>query len=126
MSFSPDGKILAAGGSDGVMLLWNVAAPGSESPRYLKLIGSTIRSLSFSPDGKTLAVGTDGVSFGNRLGNLMLWEADLWPRRLVPGVPLQPVNLGDILRQAHLMHHSYGSFAWSPDGKIAAFFDDAG
>src|SRR5438034_5120656 len=54
LSFSPDGKILAAIGHDDNLWLWNVAA---KKPRVIVdelLIDTT--NLVFSPDGKRLAV----------------------------------------------------------------------
>ena len=120
-SFSPDGKILAAGGSDGSVCLWDVETPSAGPPAQLKVLKTDIHSLAFNPDGKTLAVGTGGVSFGNRVGNLMLWEVDLWPRWESWRETPQPVNLLDILKQVKVMHHSFGSLAWSPDGKIGRF-----
>ena len=52
VSFSPDGKIIAAASSDGVIKLWDRL-----SGREIKTLeGHTqrIRSVSFSPDGKLL------------------------------------------------------------------------
>ncbi|MDJ0532128.1 MAG: hypothetical protein QNJ70_06465 [Xenococcaceae cyanobacterium MO_207.B15] len=56
VSFSPDGKQLAAGSADGNLRLWNVQdKPITEitEPELLLSIGKTpILSVSFSPDGK--------------------------------------------------------------------------
>ena len=54
MSFSPDGKTLASGGSDGARL-WDVAT-GKEKVTLINTEG--VDSISFSPDGKTLASGS--------------------------------------------------------------------
>jgi WD40 repeat protein len=53
IAFSPDGTILASGGFDKVVRLWDFA---TRSPRS-SLVGHTgfIRSVAFSPDGATLA-----------------------------------------------------------------------
>jgi WD40 repeat protein len=48
-AFSPDGQILAAGGSDGAVRLWNV---GDQTQLAPELAGHTsaVTSLDFSPD----------------------------------------------------------------------------
>src|SRR5262249_12999270 len=64
LAASPDGKILATAGFDGVVHLWD-ASNGKEISRY-KGGESTIRSVTFSPDGKTVACVNDE-------GNVTLW-----------------------------------------------------
>ncbi|MEH2206789.1 MAG: NACHT domain-containing protein [Nostoc sp.] len=56
VAFSPDGKLFATGGSNGVVSLWETAS-GREILTY-KGHTNWIRSIAFSPDGATLASGS--------------------------------------------------------------------
>jgi WD40 repeat protein len=60
MAFSPDGKLVAAGETEGSIYLWNRAS-GRRIRRLVGHIGPC-QAVAFSPDGKTLASGgMDGI-----------------------------------------------------------------
>jgi len=56
VAYSPDGKLLASGGSDGVIKLWHV--PTGSELRALSGHADAVRSVAFSPDGKVIASGS--------------------------------------------------------------------
>ena len=71
VAFSPNGKILASGSSDGLVMLWNLA-DGSVS-RTLRAGGNRVwvYSVAISPDGKTLASGSLN---SDRQEQIKLWD----------------------------------------------------
>jgi WD40 repeat protein len=58
LAFSRDGRILASGGEDKVIVLWDVRS-GERPDRPLTGNPDSITSVAFSPDGTTLAAGSD-------------------------------------------------------------------
>src|SRR5204863_124610 len=77
LAFSPDGKRLASGGQDGMVMLWDVAS-GKEL-HVCRGHRFPVRDLAFSPDGRTLASGEAGDTRDNggdrEEGEVRLWDA---------------------------------------------------
>ena len=76
LAFNADGTLLASGGKDHKVDLWNVATRQGLGAPFTGHTG-TVTSLSFSQDGRLLASGGED-------GNLLLWDLDVgsWQRRV--------------------------------------------
>ncbi|MGW7695090.1 protein kinase domain-containing protein [Streptomyces asiaticus] len=100
LAFSPDGKTIATGNSEGKVRLWDVAGrkPRATFTQYdgADNEGFPTREVTFSPDGKTLAAT-------NMTGWLTMW--DVAKHRQIRF--LQGVDSGE-------------KVAFSPDGKLFA------
>ncbi|MEH1969461.1 nSTAND1 domain-containing NTPase [Nostoc sp.] len=129
IAWSPDGKILASGGSDGTIKLWN------QDGKELRMLkdSNDVSSVSFSPDGKILASGGgDGI----KLWNLESRESkSLEHSNAVSSVSFSPDGKilasrgGDGIKLWNLesgkpksLKHSnaVSSVSFSPDGKMLA------
>lgn len=99
IKFSPQGKVLACGYSDGEIILWEVARREPIKHGVIHPNGGVF-SLAFSPDGKTLASGgTDGT--------IILWDT----------ASMQSV--GQLLEGFY--SESEETIVFSPDGRILAY-----
>jgi WD40 repeat protein len=95
VAFSPDGKLLALGDTNGEIHLWQM--PEATLLRTSKEYGSIVLSAAFSPDGKTLATGASN-------GTIRCWDVSSWSiRQILQG------NTSTVL-----------GVAFSPDGKMLA------
>ena len=65
VQFSPDGTMLASGGRDHSVILWDTSTASRRS--VLRDHGGAVRALAFSPDGRILAAGGVGRT-------LILWD----------------------------------------------------
>ena len=66
-SLSPKGNVLATGGADAILKVWDPV----QGTLLRQLATPTITALTFSHDGKLLAAGTDQ-------GQIRIWETEQW------------------------------------------------
>jgi WD40 repeat protein len=95
LALSPDGNLLAAGGLDDTVTIWNIQAGGNQ-PTTLDGHRFPVIDVAFSPDGDSLASASDD-------GTVALWKT------LGTALGGPPVVAGDV--------------AFSPDGRLLAVED---
>jgi len=104
--FSPDSAIIATGGSDGVVRLWD-APTGRPLGNPLRGHDGVVLSVSYSPDGQTLASGGDDAI-------VRLWDVS------------DPANVPKPAELTAVGLESVNVVAFSPDRKTLATGHESG
>ncbi|MCZ6690495.1 MAG: WD40 repeat domain-containing protein [Planctomycetota bacterium] len=99
LEYSPDGTILASGGGDGYLMLWDAGTGGLQ--RRLD-VGPRVSAFAFSADGRSIVAGAGSgqIASGKGLG-LSLWD----------------VASGEKIRTFDDEKSEVTSAAFTPDGK---------
>ncbi len=106
-ALSPDGKILATGGQDYSIKLWNTTS--GELIATLDHHQSWVSALAFSPDGKLLASSEQSGHFNNIV---VIWDVE--KKTILKKI--DSVMLG--------IDHGFNELSFSPDGsQIAGVFE---
>jgi WD40 repeat protein len=101
LAISPDGKFLAAGGTDAVVRVWSVA--DQQPAAVLRDHTDWISGVAFSPDSKLLATGSADKT-------VRLWDTATWKQTLqLPGPGGTPPT------------EAVTGVAFAPEGDMLAF-----
>jgi RNA polymerase sigma factor (sigma-70 family) len=100
--FSRDGSLLACGGRDGSIIIWDIAADTARLT--LENNGCEIHHLAISPDGKRLVAGCSDPKNKDMPGVLRCWN----------------LSRGKLEREVPAHRYAVTSVAYSPDGRWLA------
>jgi len=105
LAYSADGRLLASGGADGKLIVWDMAMDKMTPVRVLKGLDEKVYCLDFSPTDSLLA------AFDGR--RLMVWDSRTW----------EPVMTSSLEGKYDA---SANSLDFSPDGRLLTFANSQG
>ncbi|WP_433272751.1 TIR domain-containing protein [Actinosynnema sp. CS-041913] len=141
-TWSPDGRVVAAGLQDGRVKLWR-----DNAPKELERHGGPVGAVAVSPDATTLVTASDdgtvrlwNVADGTRIGEPLVGHVGpVYAAAFSPNGEILATGGGDHsvrlwhlptrrqLAPPHLAHHgTVRSVAFSPDGRVLATGGDDG
>ncbi|WP_241245623.1 pentapeptide repeat-containing protein, partial [Candidatus Protofrankia datiscae] len=100
-AFSPDGTLLATGGDDRTVRLWDTTT--GRQTRELSGHTGPVRAVAFSPDGATLATGGDDTA-------VHLWAATAEPDSRQPRRIIDHAHGSHGAHEAHDSHRSHDAY----------------
>jgi WD40 repeat protein len=114
LAFSPDSSLLAVGGDDGVLRLWDMVTESLSTSRRVLTSGQLL-SVTFSPDGTVLGTAggfhpaTTGGPFTGQDNRIYLWDTLLLQTGQNPLLVTLPGHADAVT-----------GLAFSPDGTVLA------
>jgi|ERR1051325_927833 WD40 repeat protein len=131
VAISPDGMVIASGGGDGVVLIWERATGKVKHKLDTLSRNEGVRGIAFSPDGSTVVCGSRlwNVETGEqRRGSFPGERAVISPDgKLLITATYDEVHAWDLVEDKKVFSKktpgSISSIAISPDGKLVASSD---
>jgi WD40 repeat protein len=113
--YSPDGKYLADGSSDGDIRIWDVGS--GKLDKTIKAHSYYVKSIAYSPDGKWIVSGT---VTGTIIGKLNKATGEFVKRKITDPIRIWDASSGKLIATLDGYVGTVATLAFSRDGKYFA------